>query len=217
MKCRIWLGAVALVVGLSSTGSEVFAQSFSVTITVDENGHGTFTNTSGFFSTLPFALQQDPGPGGLANAATYGLLNPPGLTAGDLLLLEPGTPGDISDIIRFNPSETIAGTTGAMVLYSDALDGDGDLADTGFPGALYTNNLSVFELGAEGNNGFTYTPTTGQPGFVAGAGGPVTYVIRSDIAAPEPSSLALLGTAGLTGAVVALARRRKRAGNPPAC
>jgi hypothetical protein len=33
--------------GFSGTA---FAQ-FSVTITVDENGHGTFTNTLGFFST----------------------------------------------------------------------------------------------------------------------------------------------------------------------
>jgi hypothetical protein len=57
----------------------------------------------------------------------------------------------------------------------------------------------------EGANGFTYTPTAGQPGFVAGAAVPVTYLIRSDI--PEPATVTLLGI-GLAG--LGFARRRKR-------
>src|SRR5262245_613757 len=65
--------------GLLLVAGGASAQSFSISITVDENGNGTFTNTSGFFATLPFALLPDPGPGGLSSALTYGFLNPPGL------------------------------------------------------------------------------------------------------------------------------------------
>jgi len=171
------------------------AQGFSVTITVDENGNGHFSNTSGFNSALTFSMQPDPGPGGLPSALTYSLLNPPGLTAGDLVLLEPGS--DVfSDVIRFNPDQSCTGT-GCLVFYSDIFDGVNALADTGFPTGLYTNVLFVHEVGPEGDNGFTYTPTAGQPGFVAGAAGPVTYVIKSD-SVPEFSSIGLLAI-GLMG------------------
>jgi PEP-CTERM motif len=176
---------------------------FSVTIRVDENGHGLFTNTAGFSGALPFALQNDPGPGGAANVLTYSLLNPPGLTAGDVLFDAPGTlePGITfgGDVVRFNPSEICAdGSVGCLAFYSDNVDGFDSLADTsGPPGALYANVAHVAEVGVEGNNYAIYTPIAGQPGFVAGAAGPVTYVLISD--APEPASLGifLVGLAGL--------------------
>jgi hypothetical protein len=187
--------AMVFVFALPHTAS---AQVFSVTITVDENGNGHFTNTSGFSSALPFAMQLDPGPGGLPSALTYGLLNPPGLTAGDLVLLEPGS-DVISDIIRFNPACGFG--TGCLVFYSDNFDGVDALADVGFPLARYTNVLTVQEVGPEGDNGFIYTPLQGQPGFVAGSAGPVTYVLRSD-SVPEFSSLGLLAV-GLMGVAVA--------------
>jgi hypothetical protein len=178
--------AILIVTIWSLAGSNsLFAQGFTVTISADENGNGTFTNSAGFFSTLPGVLLPDPGPGGLPAALTYGLLNPPGLVAGDLILIEP--PGTVSDILRFNPNQN----GGSLVFYSDNLDGADALADTGFPTAFYTNTATFFEVGPEGANGFTYTPLAGQPGFVAGAGGPVTYVITSDVV-PEPGSFALL-------------------------
>jgi len=183
-------------------GRQAFAQ-FTVTITVDEDGHGNLSNSSGFNSSLPFAMLADPGPGGRASALTYGLLSPPGLTAGDLLLLEPGPSGTISDVIRFNPNETIAGTVGALVFYSDNLDGADALADTGFPSDFYANNIARVEVGVEGNNGFSYTPTAGQPGFVTGAGGPITYVIKSDV--PEPATF---GAALVALGCTALRRRQ---------
>jgi hypothetical protein len=179
---------------------------FSVTITVDENGNGRLTNTAGANLLLPFAVQHDPGPGGL-NALTYGLTNPPGLTAGDLFLTDPGCGGCISDVIRFNPSETISGTTGVLVFYSADVAG-GSLADVGLPGSNYANTASIFEIGG----GASYTPVAGQPGFVTGAAGPVTYVITSDVAA-VPGPIVGAGLPGLilaSGGLLGWWRRRKK-------
>lgn len=201
MKLHMLLAAV--VAGCLLFAGSAHAQ-FSVTITVDENGHGNLANGNGV-TMLPTAMQADPGPGGLPSALTYDLLNPPGLTAGDFLLVEPGLNGEVSDIVRFNPSEIgPGGGTGSLVFYSDIFDGSDSLADTGFPTTLYDNNLARVEVGPEGANGFTYTPTTGEPGFVAGAAGTVSYVIQSDT--PEPGALTLLGLAAGAG----LLRRRSR-------
>jgi hypothetical protein len=188
--------------GLSGT---TFAQ-FSVTLTVDENGHGTFTNTNGFFSPLPFALVPDPGPGGLPVTLTYDLLNPPGLTPGDVLLFDAECGFTcFLDVVRFNPV-SFTGGTGSLVFYSDNIDGFDSIADTPSPPlAFYANTIGINEVTfPNGVEGAVYTPIAGQPGFVAGAGGPVTYVLISDT--PEGSSLLLLGTGFIA---VAGAIRRK--------
>lgn len=150
------------------------AQTFTISFTVHEDGTGTFDNG---VTVGPIASdqRQDVGPGGLSNALTFSLLGPPRLVAGDLFLTDPTTM-QLSDIIRFNPNETGAdGKTGVLVFYS--LAGGGALADTGFPSANYTNTFSLTEnpLGET-----LYTPLAGQPGFVAGTSGVVTYHIFSE-------------------------------------
>jgi hypothetical protein len=193
MKNSLLTGLVSAVLLTSASAAPI------ITITMDENCNGTIDGFTGL-APLGCGLAADPGPGGLASAITYNLLNPPGLVAGDLVLQEIAGAAN-SDIVRFNPQQN----GGSAVFYSDIFDAPTDLADTGFPTAFYTNIVRVIEIGPEGANGFTYTPTAGQPGFVAGAAAPVTYVIISDISdTPEPASAALF----LAGAGLLIARKR---------
>ena len=198
----VFLQLLAVAVFVCCLSSSALAQGFSVSITVDENCNGVLTNTSGYSAVLPCAFQNDPGPGGLTTVMTYGLLNPPGLTAGDVLLLE-GPNGSMYDVIRFNDSQVCADSEGCLVFYSDNVDGFDSLADTfGPPGALYANNVSIVEVGG---SRAIYTPVAGQPGFVVGAAGPVTYTLISDV--PEPATLSLFAT-GLLG-LLGMIRKRK--------
>jgi len=194
MRNQLRLAGLCLAVVLTAAVRPTTA---AIIVTVDENGNGTIVNTStAQTSPLPASLAPDLGPGGAPSALTYSLLSPPSLVVGDVFLFEPGQSFVLSDLIRFNPN-------GTLVFYSDTIgpsDPNPALADSGFPSAFYPNSLNVFEVGNEGLNGLTYTPTEGQPGFVSGFD--VTYVIRSDFVVPEPGTFALgcMGAMGL-GAV----------------
>lgn len=159
-------------------------------IQIDENCHGTSALTGQSPQPLSCGFFSDIGdPGGLPSVMTYFPPIGTSLTAGDLVLAENGV---VSDVIRFH--EASFGTSN-FLFYSDNLDGVDAPADVGRPSAFLPNVLTLAEVGPEGNNGFTYSPTAGQPGF--NPFNPTTYIIHSD-SAPEPATLALLGI-GLIG------------------
>jgi hypothetical protein len=176
---------------LLSAGA-LLAQGNNPLITVFENGNGSILFPGGPPSSLPGVLSADPGPGGLSSALTFNLLGPPALVAGDLRLQELiGETVVLSDIVRFNPAGTgNPAYPASLVFYSDTDDIPLLLADTGFPTAAYTNLVSVLETALPGGgNGFLYTPTANQPGFVPGFS--VTYNIVSD-SVPEPATASLV-------------------------
>jgi hypothetical protein len=63
-----FLLALALLVGAVGPA----AAQTPITITADENGHGSF-NSSGASGPIPTSVGTDPGPGGRPNALFYGL------------------------------------------------------------------------------------------------------------------------------------------------
>jgi hypothetical protein len=168
------------------------------TVTLNEDGTGSAV-TGASTVNLTGVNQQDPGPGGLSNALVFTVGNSSLLTTGDLFLIDPTTFA-ISDIIRFN----FSGGSDEIVFYSRA-DGGNAKADTGFPGAFYANDLDIFE---NPNGPTTYTPTTGQPGFIDFGG--LTYVINSAEAVPEPSTFALVTLPALAFVCSRLGRARRR-------
>ena len=192
--------ALAVVCCLSSAavaGSSPFLlTNGNIGITVDENCNGTI---NGFgTSALPCGFAADAGPGGLTSAMTYDLQNPPGLVVGDVLMTEAGCGGCLSDVLRFNPN-------GTLVFYSDNTDGVDAGADTGLPNAFYANNVSIPELGVEGQLQYAiYIPGPGMPGYVAGAFAPIEYTFISGT--PEPGALVMFGS-GVLGLVGLLHRK----------
>jgi len=187
---RVTAACLSITALLLATGAKLHAQtSNNPLITLQENGLGTIQFLGRPAAPLPGLLIPDPGPGGLASALTFNLLGPPSLVAGDLFVFELAMPGILSDVVRFNPAGTggNAAYPASVVFYS--IPGEGQLADTGFPSSFYPNTFSLVE-NALGE--VLYTPTVGQPGFVAGFG--VTYNIISTPAAgvPDTGTSALL-------------------------
>ena len=174
----------------------------------DENGVGTIAENGGPTTPETGVLAPDPssgGGGGGGPVLTFFLPEP--VVTGTACFSEPGIVGN-SDCLRFtdNSGDISGGVTGAgsrMIYYSDFELGELNtaLADTSFPANILAGNfLQSAEIGPENNNGFDY-----QPGGVPYPGNN-EYIAISD--APEPASLALLGSGLL--AMGAVLRRHRR-------
>jgi hypothetical protein len=183
---------IAAVLALGATWAQ--AQSTNIVI-IDENGNGTLNG-----DPLLWSVGQDSGPGGLSNALIYQFPTTLGnWTVGDLLLQEPSGSGGGSDLIRFNPDNT-------LVFYSDMDGAILDIADIGIPPDRYPNNLTRTELvNGDGSDGIFYVPTEGSnPGFLTGL--QVEYHIISEV--PEPSTFVLMAM-GILG-LLAVGWRKSR-------
>ena len=200
MTIRHTFNTICAVLCLFCVAGAAQAQ-YNPLITVDQNGNGTidFTAVGGVEFPLFGVMAPDPGPGGLASALTYELGGPPALIAGDLLLYNGF--GELHDVIRFNPEDTVSGYQASLLFYSLNTGAPIDLADTPvLPGVFYANTAS----GVEGYNGVLYTPGPSDPGFVPGFA--VTYHLVTDV--PEPGAIAFFAGIGLCGAAIL---RRKHA------
>jgi hypothetical protein len=170
----------------------------------DENGNGTIALNGGPAMPLSGTLMADPSNPGGPMVLTY--LLPQSVYSGTVEILDPASQGGgISDALRFtDASGTISGApTGAgteMIYYSNATPDPGDLlqlADSGFPSNLTSGNffpppgtIGPMETVGPGGSSFDYQPG----GFPYPANN--EYIGISDVAAaPEPVSLALLGSA----------------------
>ena len=179
----------------------------AVIITVDENGNGTLDLGLGPFP-LPGVLLPDPTPEGLTvPVLTYVLPFP--VVFGDLVLLEPGSTNEYSDVIRFFNT--------SLIFYSDISTSDPPdaLADTGLPINIRPV-IFIPEIGPEGDNGVTYVAPSGTPGSLL-SGEPVTYVIVSDSpTVPEPATILIWSLLGATWAGGLAVVRRRRPWTPEA-
>jgi hypothetical protein len=148
------LAAAAMAAIITGSATSAFAQ--TNVITLDENGNGFWNG-----ARLPYTVRLEP----ISQVTTLHYILPfSGYTnrIGDVVLME--TAGQISDIVRFDG-------TGGVWFFSEREPNQVppfDLADVAVIPLVWTNNyVAIPEIGPEGQNGATYTPQAGQPGWDA--------------------------------------------------
>ncbi len=171
MKRRAGYLLLAGILSLCSIGA-----ASATTITLDENGHGTF-------GTVPLAFTangRNPVVPFQSPVLAYTL--PFAGVAGNVLLIEPesGSPGDVLQFIG----------DGTVNFYSK-IDSDSSLAERFSPPIFPFPVHNSISLTESASGDALYTPTTGQPGFDVSA---PSYRFISDVTAavPEPGSISLL-------------------------
>jgi len=167
--------------------------------TVDENGPALFQGPT-FVGYANGTNRLDPVSGivGWYYPLAAGLTN--AFVPGDVVLFEPGTGTNFSDLLRFDGS--------GVFFFSDMEAGELNPDKADVPQMPFLRSPAVFldEVGPEGHNGALYTPAPGQPGFdLSGVFPGVQYNIISDV--PEPSSIAVV--VGGTGLLICKAIRRR--------
>lgn len=192
MKGKLF-SCVALFVALASS----ISQADPVTVTVDENGNGTFGTTP-----VTGSLVTDPTGATMAKVLTYSL--PTVVVAGNIAIQESVDPDQGgSDLIEFVTTSLSSSSAphSLLVFISDPVTGSEppDLADIRilFGGTIPVAKTFVETGPPNGPNGLTYTPGPNDPGFSSTSS--LTYNIVSDAAGvPLPTS-AWAGLALLMG------------------
>ena len=192
---RLLLASVALGVVLGGLGL-----ARAGTIVFDESGKGTNNGVAMMTSTFQGTL------------LTFGPplaydLGTAAYTLGQAQVIEVvNGQGNVSDYLEW--AKGTGGSSGTLTTHTYLIvlsdEGDPLAADQGLP-TNPNNPISLQETGTEAANGVTYTPNSGQPGFVSGE--TTTYQFTSDV--PEPGTVAMLTSLGLSAAGF-LRRKRSR-------
>src|SRR5271165_389704 len=192
---------VHTVLGLLWGCSAMFAQPLPPDqVVFDEFGNATMNGTP-----LTCSKQADPGPGGKNSVLFCAYAFTPGtLATGDLIVYDSDMV-TISDVVRF-ATITIPGigSVAGFFIYSENSTGVTAPADVGLPTQINTNSATTTETGPPGQNGGTYSPDYGQPGFFFGADEGIVYTFTSDQLPPTiskvfgSSALQLLGPTNTT-------------------
>lgn len=201
--CLTCSAPVADPVGLNPLG--VFLQ--EVRIPSTGGVPASYRDAAGTLITVPdLGLEIGPMGGVRYDLRRFG---PVALTAGDLVLTEPGAPGAPSDILRFDrlPGED---SVHSVLFLSDVEEGgEAVTQDTPLGSGCTQANCVTFEEQGGSASGAFYTPRDRlDPGFDQ-SGTIVSYTFISDVPEPGSASLLLAGLASLVG----IARRRRAKGH----
>jgi hypothetical protein len=171
------------------------------TISIDENGNGTWVDTLNVTRTFTGAIASDPSLG--ASQALVYDLSSLGLSfsvAGDYKIFKQGTE-EIVGVVRFYDGNKI-------IFYDndfDAIPANQSLADrSGLPTSYLSTLMEIDQTNPNGAiTQTTVTPEAGMPGFTDGVNRQYTFL--SSLPVPEPGIFSLLACG-----IALLGLRRKR-------